>query len=61
MKKIVLAVAIMFSFQGCISVKNIKPHELYSDLKVVYSGVKYVVYEMEEEKDRVDQEGFGEK
>lgn len=58
---IILAGSLSVMLNGCISVKDIHPHTIYSDIKLVYKDVKYVVYEIEEEKKRIDEEGFGEK
>ena len=58
---IAILVVILVAFTGCMSIKDIKPEKIYSDIKVVYKDVKYVVYEIEEEKQRISEEGFGEK
>lgn len=56
MMKYLLIGLIALGFTGC-SYAQFK--DGYKVAKVVYQDVRYVVYEVQEEKDRVDNEGFG--
>ena len=55
MKPILLAILFVIYFTGC-SYAQFK--DGYKSAKVVYKDVRYVVYEVQEEKERVKKEGF---
>ena len=56
-----MLIALLVALQGCVSIEDVKPSDIYSDIKLVYQDVKYVVYEIEQEKERISDEGFGDK
>jgi uncharacterized protein YceK len=64
--KILLAIMVLVMFTGCaVDVATLKDgyqvaKTTYKDVKIVYQDAKHIVYEIQQEKDRVDLEGLGE-
>lgn len=67
MRNTIIAIVIGFSLSGCVgAITGITYtpqtiHTAYGAAKVIYSGAKHIVYEVQEEKKRIDSDGFGEK
>lgn len=58
MKKILLLLVLVFGFSGC-SFTYEQFVDGYKSAKVIYKDARYVVYEVEHEKERIEKEGFG--
>lgn len=56
MKHLLLGLLLALTFTGCTYAQF---KDGYKVAKVVYQDVRYVVYEVQEEKNRVDEEGLG--
>lgn len=58
MKKYLLLLILVFGFSGC-SFTYEQFVDGYKSAKVIYKDARYVVYEVEHEKERIEKEGFG--
>jgi uncharacterized protein YceK len=65
-EKILLGIMILVMITGCaMDIATIKDgyqaaKTTYKDAKIVYQDAKHIVYEIQQEKERVDLEGLGE-
>ena len=58
--KLLAVIYVALALSGCsMTYQNFK--DGYKAAKVVYQDVRYVVYEVEEEKERIENGGFGAK
>ena len=57
LKKIIISIFVLFLFSGC-SVTWAEFQDGYKSAKVIYKDVKYVVYEVVEEKKQVELDLF---
>lgn len=58
MKKHLLLLVLVCCFSGC-SFTYEQFVDGYKSAKVIYKDARYVVYEVEHEKERIEKEGFG--
>lgn len=57
-KYLLLLVLVVFGFSGC-SFTYEQFVDGYKSAKVIYKDARFVVYEVEHEKERIEKEGFG--
>lgn len=61
MVKVLFIVMLSMAIGGCSGMVYSDVKGAYVNAKVIYSDTKHVVYEIEEERERIKSDGFGDK